>query len=152
GKVVVQVRDAANNVLAQQTVTSSAAQGEGTWQAALGVILPANTAGNIYALATSPADGSVLAFDQVNVTFQANCTPRTDWTTFYSVAPGDNLFSIAQQVGSTITELAQANCLTNASVIVVGQQLRVPNPPASPEPLPVELAITSPAAGAVFPF
>jgi LysM repeat protein len=151
GNVVVQVRDAANNVLAQQTVTSSAAAGEGNWQAALAVILPADTPGNIYAFSTSPADGSVLAFDQVNVTFQANCSPRTDWTTTYSVAAGDTLFSIAQQVGSTVTELARANCLTNASVIVVGQQLRVPNPPASPEPLPVELTITSPTAGSVLP-
>ena len=37
-------------------------------------------------------------------------------------------------------------------MIAVCQQLRWPNPPASPDPLPVELAITSPAAGAVFPF
>lgn len=151
GNVVVQARDSANNVLAQRAVTSSAAEGEGNWQAALAVILPADTPGNIYAFSTSPADGSVLAFDQVNVTFQANCAPREDWTTTYTVAAGDTLFSIAQQVGSTVAELAQANCLTNASVIVVGQQIRVPNPPASPEPLPVELTITSPTAGAVLP-
>ena len=149
GNVVVQARDSRNNVLAQRAVTSSAAVGEGNWQAILTVILPADTPGNIYAFSTSPADGSVLAFDQVNVTFQANCTPRTDWTNIYTVAAGDTLFSIAQQVGSTVADLAQANCLTNASVIVVGQQIRVPNPPASPAPLPVEVTITSPAAGAV---
>ncbi|MBZ0307962.1 MAG: LysM peptidoglycan-binding domain-containing protein, partial [Anaerolineae bacterium] len=59
-----------------------------------------------------------------------NCTPRTDWV-FYTIKAGDTLGVIAQNVGSTITDLTRANCLPNPDSIVVGQQLRVPKLPAS---------------------
>lgn len=59
-----------------------------------------------------------------------NCTPRTDWV-LYTVKAGDTLGVIAQNVGSTITDLTRANCLANPDSIVVGQQLRVPRLPAS---------------------
>ncbi len=56
----------------------------------------------------------------------AACTPRTDWTFTYTVAPGDTLASIARRTGTTIDVLASGNCLANANVIYAGQVLRVP--------------------------
>ncbi len=60
------------------------------------------------------------------------CTPRTDWTIFYSVQPGDTLGDLAKRTGSTTTALAQGNCLDNANVLSVGQNLRVPRQPNPP--------------------
>ena len=62
------------------------------------------------------------------------CTPRADWF-IYTVLPGDTLGRIAQRTGSTINDLAIANCLLDINVISVGQQLRVPvlPPPVTPE-------------------
>ena len=132
GKLTVQARGANNAVLVEQAVTAGA---NGAWQATLTLRLTADTAGNIYAFVPNP-NGSPLATATVNVTFQANCAIRTDWPT-YSVVAGDTLFSIAQKVGSSVNELAQANCLTNTGVIVVGQQLRVPRLPEQPGQTPV---------------
>lgn len=42
------------------------------------------------------------------------------------VRPGETLFSIAQQYGVTVDDLVQANGLTSADLIVVGQKLRIP--------------------------
>jgi LysM repeat protein len=53
------------------------------------------------------------------------CSVRTDWPTV-TVAQGETLFTIAQRVGSSVTELTAANCLANANTIQSGQQLRVP--------------------------
>lgn len=58
------------------------------------------------------------------------CTPRTDWPV-YVVVGGDTLASIASSTGSTTAQLTSANCLSNANLIAVGQQLRVPTLPSS---------------------
>jgi LysM repeat protein len=42
------------------------------------------------------------------------------------VRPGETLFSIAQQYSVTVDDLVQANHLTSADLIVVGQKLRIP--------------------------
>lgn len=56
------------------------------------------------------------------------CTTRTDWP-LYTVVAGDTTSRIAQRSGTTTAVLADANCLSDAGVISVGQQLRVPRIP-----------------------
>src|SRR5207253_2544409 len=67
----------------------------------------------------------------IQPTTAPNCTPRTDWPT-YNVVAGDTLGRVAVRAGTTTTELIQANCLTNANLISVGQALRVPRQPTPP--------------------
>jgi LysM repeat protein len=64
---------------------------------------------------------------------QSTCTPRTSWPQT-TVQQGDTLFGIALRVGSTVEELAAANCLANPGAISVGQRLYVPNVPPPPPP------------------
>jgi LysM repeat protein len=52
----------------------------------------------------------------------------------YTVQPGDNLFRIALRFGTTVPALAQANNITNPSLIYVGQQLTIPSGGATPKP------------------
>jgi hypothetical protein len=66
---------------------------------------------------------------------QTNCLPQTGWPV-YTVVAGDTLGVIAQRSGSTVAQLATANCLSNAELIYVGQKLYVPR-------LPVTLTPTS---------
>ena len=62
--------------------------------------------------------------------------------------PGDTLFTIAQQTGSTVAELTLANCLTNPNVVYVGQTLYVPPAPAKPVvPQPPAVSIAEPRSG-----
>jgi LysM repeat protein len=63
--------------------------------------------------------------------FPTTCSIRTDWFV-YVVQPGDTLGTIATRVGTTADVLATANCLANANLISVNQQLRVPRQPALP--------------------
>jgi len=64
------------------------------------------------------------------------CTPYSWWPTI-TVQPGDTLFGIALQVGSTVAELKQANCLSDVDTIIAGQTLYVPNSPiVAPTPVP----------------
>jgi LysM repeat protein len=70
------------------------------------------------------------------------CYPRTDWAT-YIVVQGDTLGKLAERTGTTIQQLAAANCLSNANVISVGQPLRVPRQPATPVPPTATATATS---------
>ncbi len=45
---------------------------------------------------------------------------------FYEVQPGDTLYSIAQQLGSTMQALQDANGIADPSMLVIGQQLLLP--------------------------
>ena len=60
----------------------------------------------------------------------------------YTVKPGDTLFRIALQFGTTVPAIAQANNITNPSLIFVGQVLNIPGgtgttpPPPPPPPNP----------------
>jgi murein DD-endopeptidase MepM/ murein hydrolase activator NlpD len=56
----------------------------------------------------------------------AQCAARTDWPS-YTVARGDTLFSIARRSNTSVSALMQANCLSNANRLLVGQQIRVPS-------------------------
>jgi LysM repeat protein len=65
--------------------------------------------------------------------------PPTSGT--YTVKPGDTLFHIALQFGTTVSAIAQANNITNPALIYVGQVLIIPGgtgstPPPNPSPLP----------------
>ena len=63
------------------------------------------------------------------------CTPRTDWP-LYTVVTGDTLGKVAVRSGTSTAALIQANCLTNANLISVGQSLRVPRQPLPPTVVP----------------
>jgi LysM repeat protein len=52
----------------------------------------------------------------------------------YTVESGDTLFSIAQRFDTTVAEVAQANGLTDAGQIVIGQRLVIPNCRPDTEP------------------
>lgn len=54
------------------------------------------------------------------------CEPREDWKLTYTVQFDDTLSSIATIYGTWVDELAEANCITDKNLIVVGQVLRVP--------------------------
>ncbi|WP_238625528.1 LysM peptidoglycan-binding domain-containing protein [Aggregatilinea lenta] len=72
--------------------------------------------------------GAALPYTTSIPATQINCTPQTGWAV-YTVAAGDTLGVIAAVTGSTVAQLASANCLTNTELIYVGQQLRVPQAP-----------------------
>jgi LysM repeat protein len=69
--------------------------------------------------------------DDDSVVVPANCvvSQPAGWTT-YTIQAGDTLSGIAQRSGSTVAELALANCITDARFIVVGMTLFVPHPVA----------------------
>ncbi|MCB8943481.1 MAG: LysM peptidoglycan-binding domain-containing protein [Ardenticatenaceae bacterium] len=64
--------------------------------------------------------------------------PPTSGT--YTVKPGDSLFRIALQFGTTVSAIVQANNILNPSLIYVGQVLIIPGgtgstpPPTNPSP------------------
>jgi LysM repeat protein len=53
-------------------------------------------------------------------------TESSSYATTYTIQPGDTLFSIARRHGITVTDLTQANNLSSAYPIRVGQQLIIP--------------------------
>ncbi len=61
----------------------------------------------------------------------AVCGRPENWRA-YVVQKGNTLYSIARSVGSTIAELRDVNCLTNASFLSIGQVLYVPQLPSEP--------------------
>ncbi len=64
-----------------------------------------------------------------------SCTPRTDWPQ-YTVQSGDTLYSIATRTDSTAEVLQAANCLSDPNKIFEGQELRVPQQPATQDTTP----------------
>jgi uncharacterized lipoprotein YbaY len=73
GNVVVQALDVAGDVLTQQPTTIDAPDagtgGEGPWSVELAIESMPGTQGRIVAFSTSPADGTTIASDSVDVTF-----------------------------------------------------------------------------------
>lgn len=73
GNVVIRILDAESNVLAEQAVIMKGENvgtgAEGTWQVSLSPQGKAGAPARIAALSHSPADGSVVAIDVVEVTF-----------------------------------------------------------------------------------
>ena len=64
--------------------------------------------------------------DTATPTSTPGCTPRKDWTLTYTVQNGDALDNIAAAYGTNRWDLVEGNCLTDANMIRVGQELRVP--------------------------
>lgn len=58
-------------------------------------------------------------------------TPPEGWVS-YQIRSGDTLSRLAGQTGITLDMLMAVNCLTDAGLIVVGQQLYLPFSPAPP--------------------
>lgn len=75
------------------------------------------------------------------------CVRYTAWPV-YTVVAGDTLGSIAQRANTTIAQLVVANCLTDSNLIYVGQQLYVPQLPATLTPTPITPTLVTPAPGA----
>lgn len=73
GNVVVQAVDLQGNVLDQQPTTLSGRDvgsgGERAWSVDLNIEVAPGTAGKIFAFSPSPKDGSIMASDQVEVTY-----------------------------------------------------------------------------------
>jgi hypothetical protein len=91
----------------------------------------------VIATATLPPTGAAVpnpGGGQVVAT-RVNCLPQTGWPV-YTVVAGDTLGFIAQRTGSTVAQLAQANCLANTELIYIGQRLYVPALPAVATPIP----------------
>ncbi len=130
GALVVQVLNSGGGVLSEQPVTAGGdvgVGGTGPWSASFTVTVPAGASATIYAYATSARDGSVIASDQVSVTFGTTpgCTVRTDWPV-HVVQRGENLFRIGLRYNVTYTTLMHANCLSDPGRIFAGQRLHVP--------------------------
>ncbi len=67
----------------------------------------------------------------------------------YQVQPGDNLYRIAERLGLSVDELAEANELTARSILQIGQTLRVPG--ADLPAARAATAVAKPAAAAAKP-
>lgn len=93
----------------------------------------------------------VTATRQVNVqaNISADCEPRSDWAATYTVQRGDVLELIARDFGSTVRDIALANCLANPGYLAIGQILRVPGerPTLTPSAIAFNADSTTLAAG-----
>ncbi len=95
-----------------------------------GVVLVTTPAPSVVssALSTKPVSPTITATtvsQSIGTIPTTTCSPRTDWPV-YIVSAGDTLGSLAQRTGTTVRTLSVANCLTDANLITVGQQLRIP--------------------------
>ena len=54
-----------------------------------------------------------------------HCGPPLGWV-YYTVQPGDTLYSLALRYGVTVRDLQNANCMGSATLIRAGQRLAVP--------------------------
>jgi len=70
------------------------------------------------------------------------CGPPTGWVLTF-VQPGDTLFRLSQAYGITVTQLQNANCMGNSTLLRVGQTLHVP-PWATRVPSPTLPGIENP--------
>jgi hypothetical protein len=56
------------------------------------------------------------------------CTPPVGWVE-YTLQDGDFLLDLAEQTGTTVAQLVEANCLENADAILSGQVIYLPREP-----------------------
>lgn len=86
----------------------------------------------------------MASFSQEDAT-SASAQPQT-----YTVVAGDNLFRIALRFNTTVSALAQANNITNVSIVYVGQTLVIPGgtaPTPTVTPAPGATATPIPTSG-----
>ena len=60
--------------------------------------------------------------------------PAQNEATTYVVQPGDTLFGIATDHDVPLELLAEVNGIEDVDLILVGQELKIPNPAATPAP------------------
>ncbi len=125
GNVVLQAEDASGNVLLTQPTTlrgdNVGMGGSGDWETTLSVTVVPGTRGRIVAFSTSPADGSIVALDSVDVTFGEGSGPIT-----HTVQAGENLYRISLLYGISMGEIMAANGITNPDYLYEGQELIIP--------------------------
>ena len=76
--------------------------------------------------ATARPTATATRVVNVRNNIDADCELRRSWDTTYTVVAGDVLEFIARDFGTTVQEMALANCLSNPGFLTVGQVLRVP--------------------------
>lgn len=76
---------------------------------------------------TTVPDPTAEGGDATAVPPEPTATPTVGERT-HTVRAGETLFSLAQQYGLTVEELAAANDISNVNVLEVGQQLEIPAP------------------------
>ncbi len=87
-------------------------------------------------LTPEPTQEGVVAVTTPTATPVATQQPApTTGTGTHVVQAGENLFRIALRYGTSVEALAQANGITNPSLIYVGQQLKIPGT-SEPSPSP----------------
>jgi LysM repeat protein len=69
---------------------------------------------------------ALLIFSSSLLTAQEQGVADTEEFVTHIVQPGESLYSIATRYGRTMTEIADANALTNWSYLTVGQELIIP--------------------------
>jgi hypothetical protein len=98
------------------------------------------TAGTNELAAASDTEIMTIPTETVRAEQPDGCVSRTDWLV-YVVLAGDTLSGIAVRSGSTVAELAAANCIANPHRIMEGQRIyvrRVPTAPTSGRIPPVD--------------
>lgn len=70
------------------------------------------------------------------------CERPENWVV-YTVKPGEVLFNLALETGSTVEEVKQINCLTS-NILSIGQKLWLPFLPPSPTPTVTNTPLPTP--------
>jgi hypothetical protein len=68
----------------------------------------------------------------------------TGMSIIHTVQQGENLYRIARKYGTSVQAIAQANGITDAALITVGQKIAIPNIQATTEPEPTETPTLTP--------
>ncbi|HTP11262.1 MAG TPA: LysM domain-containing protein, partial [Anaerolineae bacterium] len=72
--------------------------------------------------------------------------PATGMSIIHTVQEGENLYRIARKYGTSVQAIAQANGITDVTVITVGQKIAIPNIQATTEPEPTDTPTTTPTS------
>jgi LysM repeat protein len=71
---------------------------------------------------------------EVTATPSGECEPNPpdDWI-IYQIQPDDTLSRLAAETGTTVTEIVEANCIANPTLITIGQIIYLPSQPQKRE-------------------
>ena len=70
--------------------------------------------------------------------------PATGMSIMHTVQDGENLYRIARKYGTSVQAIAQANGITDVTLITTGQKIAIPNIQATTEPEPTETPTITP--------